>query len=108
MKQRARRIDWTLAQDIEVVAYASMGMFSRAIAKKVGLTPGQAQYRVSVGDASILRREFREGRGDAFSLAQQVVVSAVVDAQQPVLMAKVKKRQADAEKKRKRARRQEK
>jgi len=108
MRNNQRRIDWTLARDIEVVAYASMGMFSRAIAKKVGLTPGQAQYRVSVGDASILRREFREGRGEAFGMAQKVVVSAVVDAKQPVLMAKVKKRQADAEKKRKRTKRQEK
>ncbi len=102
MKQHERRIDWTLARDIEVVAYASMGMFSRAIASKVGLTPGQAQYRVAVGDASILRKEFREGKGIAFNMAQQVVVSAVVDAKQPVLMAKVKKRQADLEKKRKR------
>jgi hypothetical protein len=97
-----KRIDWTLARDIEVIALASMGMFSRAIGAKVGLSPGQAQYRVAVGDASVLRKEFREGRGDTFKMAHNIVSSAVIEAEQPRLMAKVKKRAAEVEKKRRR------
>ena len=71
--KRKARIDFTDIDDVDCVLHAEMGLYSRAIGAKLGLSAGQAQHRVALGGASQARRDWRNGTSPLYrKLSNQV------------------------------------
>lgn len=56
------RIDFREEQDLVCCLMGETGMFSKAIARNTGLSPGQVNYRLKL--AGIRRKDYRNGDSD--------------------------------------------
>jgi hypothetical protein len=59
MKAKPRRVDWNNTEDVQCAILGSLGMSTKCISDKTGLSPCQVTYRL--GRANIRRVDYRNG-----------------------------------------------
>lgn len=76
----SRKVDFLHnPDDLEAATLASFGLYSRSVAKRVGMTANKAQYRIHKSGGSAERRAWREGTSDTFRTVLKVVQADVRD-----------------------------
>ena len=68
-----RRIDFREDQDLMCCLLGETGLFSKAISRETGLSPGQVDYRLRI--AGIKRSSYRNGESDMSRLVLSQVAS---------------------------------
>jgi len=67
-------------KDVQVLVLAKCGQHTKAIAKQLGISPSQAQYRILKGLCRGTRRDFRDGKSDEAKIAVKAISVHVIDS----------------------------
>lgn len=81
------KVDFSDINDVDATIHASMGLFSRAVGDKLGLSAGQAQYRINKGGASPARKQWREGSSPLYHMLSANVLKENRHSEKERLMA---------------------
>lgn len=66
--------------DVKTLILARAGQHTKAIARQLGMSPGQAQYRIIKGMCKGTRREFRDGYSEESKIAVKAIARHVLNA----------------------------
>lgn len=76
-------------QDLQCVVLANMGLHTNAIAERLDMSPGMAQYRILVGGSKGCRRRYRDGQSLEFHWAFQAIQWKVVQRARKLIQQKI-------------------
>jgi hypothetical protein len=93
MRQRVEDDLLTLS---EILAEAKLGQHTNAIANKVGLTPGQVQYRILKYDLKGARRDFRNGESPEYYLVVKTLGAQLAEHERVAVVREMKRRMKEA------------
>ena len=72
MKTTPRKVNWQSNEDLQCAILGAIGMSTKCISQRTGLTPCQVSYRL--GKGQIKRADYRNGESD---MAELVIRRAI-------------------------------